>query len=116
MQLLVRCAGGLLCSGAFRGRPLRGHFRPAVASAHGIFSRATSHFRDGDQRPPGRLRVREQIAEHLRTVPGVEEVALCEWPLMAGGSWNGFISVNGVPPGPVGILLPRLCHPGMAGR
>jgi predicted permease len=41
----------------------------------------------------------EQVADQLRTVPGVEAVALCEWPLMAGGSWNGFISVNGAPPG-----------------
>src|SRR5260370_14245423 len=41
----------------------------------------------------------EQVADRLRTLPGVEAVALCEWPLMAGGSWNGFISVNGTPPG-----------------
>ena len=43
----------------------------------------------------------EQVADHLRTTPGVEAVALCEWPLMVGGSWNGFISVNGAPPGAV---------------
>jgi predicted permease len=43
----------------------------------------------------------EQVAEHLRTLHGVEAVAICEWPLMAGESWNGFISVNGAPPGPV---------------
>jgi putative ABC transport system permease protein len=43
----------------------------------------------------------EQVAEHLRAASGVEAVALCEWPLMAGGSWNGFISVNGAPPSPV---------------
>jgi putative ABC transport system permease protein len=43
----------------------------------------------------------EQVAEHLRTAPGVEAVALCEWPLMAGGSWNGFIAVNGGLPSPV---------------
>jgi predicted permease len=41
-----------------------------------------------------------QVAERLRTVPGVEASALCEWPLMIGGSWNGFISVNGAAPGP----------------
>src|SRR5260370_35406697 len=41
----------------------------------------------------------EQFADRLRTLPGVEAVALCEWRLMAGGSWNGFISVNGTPPG-----------------
>ena len=27
----------------------------------------------------------EQVAGHLRAVPGVEALALCEWPLMAGG-------------------------------
>jgi predicted permease len=43
----------------------------------------------------------EQVAGQLRAVPGVEAVALCEWPLMAGGSWNGFIAVDGAPPGPV---------------
>jgi putative ABC transport system permease protein len=40
----------------------------------------------------------EQVAGQLRTLPGVEAVALCEWPLMTGGSWNGFISVNEAPP------------------
>ncbi len=39
-----------------------------------------------------------QVAEHLRGVPGVETVAISEWPLMMGGSWNGFISVPGAPP------------------
>jgi len=42
-----------------------------------------------------------QVAERLRIVPGVESSALCEWPLMTGGSWNGFISVDGAAPGPV---------------
>ena len=42
-----------------------------------------------------------QAAEQLRAVPGVEAAALCEWPLLDGESWNGFISVNGAPPGPV---------------
>ena len=42
-----------------------------------------------------------QVAERLRMVPGVEASALCEWPLMTGGSWNGFISVDGAAPGPV---------------
>jgi predicted permease len=43
----------------------------------------------------------ENVAEHLRSVQGVEAVAICEWPLMAGETWNGFISVNGAPPSPV---------------
>jgi predicted permease len=42
-----------------------------------------------------------QVAERLRTVPGVEASALCEWPLMTGGSWNGFISVNGAAASPL---------------
>jgi len=43
----------------------------------------------------------EQVAEHLRALPGVETVALAGWPLLAGEAWNGFVSVNGAPPGPV---------------
>jgi predicted permease len=39
----------------------------------------------------------EQVAEHLRSVPGVETVALADAPLLGGGSWNNFISVNGAP-------------------
>ena len=40
-----------------------------------------------------------QVADRLRTVPGVESVALAGWPLLAGGAWNGFVSVEGAPPG-----------------
>jgi predicted permease len=43
----------------------------------------------------------EQVANHLRTVPGVEAVALSGWALLGGGAWNGFVSINGAPPGPV---------------
>ena len=44
----------------------------------------------------------QQVAAHLGTVPGVEAVAISEWPLMAGESWSGFIAINGGPPGPLG--------------
>jgi len=37
----------------------------------------------------------DQVAEHLRTVPGVETVALAGWPLLSGNGWNDSISVNG---------------------
>jgi putative ABC transport system permease protein len=47
----------------------------------------------------------QQVADHLRTVDGVEAVALCEWPLMTGASWNNFISVNGAAPGPIASYL-----------
>jgi len=40
----------------------------------------------------------EQVAEHLRTVPGVEKVALAGWPLLSGNGSNGFVAVNGAPP------------------
>jgi predicted permease len=40
----------------------------------------------------------DQVAEHLRGVPGVERVALTGWPLMSGESWTGSVSVNGALP------------------
>jgi len=43
----------------------------------------------------------DQVAEHLRAVPGVEKVALAGWPLMSGESAVGFISINGAPPSEV---------------
>ncbi len=43
----------------------------------------------------------DQVAEHLRSVPGVESAAISGWPLLAGGAWNGFVSVAGAPPGPI---------------
>jgi predicted permease len=42
----------------------------------------------------------DQVAERLRATPGVEKVAISGWPLLNGGSWNGFISVQGGPMGP----------------
>ena len=43
-----------------------------------------------------------QVAEHLRVVPGVEKAAVAGWPLLSrNNSMNGFVSVNGAPPGPV---------------
>jgi putative ABC transport system permease protein len=43
----------------------------------------------------------EQVAEHLRLIPGVESAGLAAWPLLAGGAENSFISTNGSPAGPV---------------
>lgn len=42
-----------------------------------------------------------EVAEHLRTVPGVEKVALIGWPLMSGESAVGNISIQGAPPSDV---------------
>ena len=40
----------------------------------------------------------DQVAEHLRTVPGVETVGIAGGPLLSGFSWNNSVSVNGAPP------------------
>ena len=40
----------------------------------------------------------EQVAEQLRTVPGVETVALASRSLLSGDSWNDSVSVDGGPP------------------
>jgi len=43
----------------------------------------------------------EQVAEQLRSMPGVETVALAGWPLLNGTGWNDGVSVNGAPPSEV---------------
>jgi predicted permease len=42
----------------------------------------------------------EQVVAHLRDVPGVETAAILGWPMLGGPAWNGFVSVDGAPPGP----------------
>jgi putative ABC transport system permease protein len=43
----------------------------------------------------------DQIADSLRSVPGVERVAISGWPLLSGGNWNNFVSVGGAAPSPI---------------
>ena len=43
----------------------------------------------------------DQMADHLRSVPGVQSVALEAWPLMSGTMHNDRISVNNSPPSEV---------------
>jgi predicted permease len=40
----------------------------------------------------------DQVAEHLRGVPGVERVSEAAFPLLGGSNWNEAISFNGGPP------------------
>jgi predicted permease len=47
---------------------------------------------------PQPLEYWEQAAEQMRTVQGVETVALADSPLLGGNSWNNFVSINGAPP------------------
>jgi predicted permease len=42
-----------------------------------------------------------QAADQLRTVSGIESVALAAWPLLSGIGQNGFVSVNGAPSHPL---------------
>lgn len=37
----------------------------------------------------------DAVAEHLRSLPEVESVSLCWWPLMSGNTWQPFIWVQG---------------------
>ena len=40
----------------------------------------------------------DQIADRLRTMPGVERAAQASWPLLGGTNWNDSISINAGPP------------------
>lgn len=40
----------------------------------------------------------DQLAEHLREMPGVERVSQAGWALLQGIGWNDSISINGGPP------------------
>ncbi|MBS1874572.1 MAG: ABC transporter permease [Acidobacteria bacterium] len=39
-----------------------------------------------------------QVADTLRTTPGVESAAMCSWPLMSGNAWTGTIRMPGKGP------------------
>jgi predicted permease len=43
----------------------------------------------------------DQVAGHLRELPGVEKVALTTWPLLSGESAVDYISIDGAPPSDV---------------
>ena len=48
---------------------------------------------------PGALPVAwQQVADRLRSVPGIEQVSIAGWPLLSGYGSNNSISVNGGPP------------------
>ncbi|HTQ57309.1 MAG TPA: ABC transporter permease [Bryobacteraceae bacterium] len=39
----------------------------------------------------------EQLVDHVRSLPGVEKVAMASWPLFSGNMQGGFVAVNGAP-------------------
>jgi predicted permease len=89
------CVLVLFVAGLFAATLERLSNRPTGFSAERLFTLDTVAQR---AQPPVFW---DQVAEHLRAVPGVETVALAGWPLLGGGAWNGFVSINGAPPGPV---------------
>jgi predicted permease len=42
-----------------------------------------------------------QLADSIGALPGTTSVSLAGWPMLAGRSWNGFVSVDGAPAAPV---------------
>jgi predicted permease len=40
----------------------------------------------------------DQVAQRLRELPGVETVALSNWPILSGNGAFGYVSTNGAPP------------------
>jgi predicted permease len=45
----------------------------------------------------------DQVAQHLRELPGVEKAALSSWPILIGTGAFGYVSTNGAPPS--GVLV-----------
>jgi len=48
----------------------------------------------------------DEASAQLRSVPGVDNVAMAGWPLLDGNGWNGFIWVNGQPTDVLAYFLP----------
>jgi predicted permease len=48
----------------------------------------------------------DQLAEHLRGMPGIEAVALADQPLLGPVGWNNLVSIDGAPPN--GVLVNML--------
>src|SRR5271154_806045 len=49
---------------------------------------------DAVTKTPQPIELWEQVADHVRNLPGVEAVALGDSPLLGGSGWNNFISVK----------------------
>jgi len=83
----------LFVSGLFAATFDRLTHQPAGFSVDGLLALDTVTPRD---EPPSAW---EQVAEHLRSVPGVESVAVSEWPLLDGNGYRyNHVSIEGGPP------------------
>jgi putative ABC transport system permease protein len=66
---------------------------------------------DAVTKTPQPIEFWEQMADRVKNVQGVEEVAIGDSPLLGGSGWNNFISVNGAPPNGV-LSYMRAVSPG----
>ncbi len=83
----------LFVSGLFAATFERLTHEPPGFSVDGLLALDTVTPRD---EPPSAW---EQVAEHLRSVPGVERVAVSEWPLLDGNGYRyNRVSIEGGPP------------------
>jgi predicted permease len=81
----------LFAAGLFVATFDRLSHQPTGFSAEGVLNLETI---TRVAQPPGNW---EQVAEHLRSAPGVESVGIVGWPLMSGESWVNFVSIHGGP-------------------
>lgn len=83
--------------------------QPAGFPVDGLFALDTVTSRD---EPPS---VWRQVTERLRSTPGVESVAVSEWPLLDGNGYRyNHVSVRGGPPSEINVRL-LLISPGWIG-
>ena len=83
----------LFVSGLFAATLDRLIHQPTGFSVDGLLALDTVTPRD---EPPSAW---QQVAEHLRSVPGVESVAVSEWPLLDGNGYRfNSVSIEGGPP------------------
>lgn len=67
--------------------------QPTGFSADGVINVVSA------ARPPQSVLLWEQVADHLRSLAHVEQVALASFPPLSGSMEGGFVAVNGAKPG-----------------
>jgi hypothetical protein len=83
---------------AFRRRAICLYSRQIVQPAHRVLLGTSSYARNRYTKTATN-RALVSGGGPLRALPGVEKVALAGWPLLSGNGSNGFVSINGAPPG-----------------
>jgi putative ABC transport system permease protein len=57
---------------------------------------------------PQSLEYWNQVMEYLRHIKGIEAVGMSDAPLLGGGTWSNFISVDGLPPNGISAYMRRV--------